>query len=64
VDSMIEGSDVELILNITIPAAHGPVALRALQHGKHVYNEKPLAVTMDQARELNQVAAQKGLRVG
>jgi predicted dehydrogenase len=64
VDSMIEGSDVELILNITIPAVHGPVALRALQHGKHVYNEKPLAVTMDQARELNQVAAQKGLRVG
>lgn len=64
VDELIEGDAVDLILNITIPAAHGPVALRSLENGKHVYNEKPLSVTRDQARELNKAAAEKGLRVG
>jgi len=56
--------EVDLVLNLTIPAAHGPVALQAVQAGKHVYNEKPLAVTVAQGKELNQLAADKGVRVG
>jgi predicted dehydrogenase len=64
VDEMIDGSEVDLILNITIPKAHGPVAKRVLESGKHVYNEKPLAISRDEARELNAIAEAKGLRVG
>ncbi len=39
--------DVELILNLTTPEAHASVALAALRAGKHVYNEKPLALALE-----------------
>ena len=37
--------EVDLVLNLTIPAAHAGIALQAIAGGKHVYGEKPLAVT-------------------
>ncbi|MGH6654045.1 MAG: Gfo/Idh/MocA family protein, partial [Actinocrinis sp.] len=36
--------EVELVVNLTIPAAHAAVALTALLAGKHVYGEKPLSL--------------------
>jgi predicted dehydrogenase len=64
VDELLASDDVEIVLNLTIPAAHGDVALRALSAGKSVYNEKPLAATRDEANQILEVAAAKGLRVG
>lgn len=64
VDALIDSSDIDLILNITIPAAHGSVGLRALKAGKHVYNEKPLAVSKAEAQEMLTLANGTGLRVG
>ncbi|MGW8796243.1 Gfo/Idh/MocA family protein [Streptomyces sp. NPDC055775] len=56
--------EVELVVNLTVPAAHTEVALAALQAGKHVYGEKPLAlVPQDGARILAEARA-RGLRVG
>jgi predicted dehydrogenase len=43
---------------------HGDIAIQALNAGKHVYNEKPLAVSREQARESLSIAKAKGLRVG
>lgn len=63
-DELIAHPDVDLVLNLTIPAAHGPIALQAVQNGKHVYNEKPLSIDLAQARELVQTAKAKGVRVG
>ncbi|MDX2006615.1 MAG: Gfo/Idh/MocA family oxidoreductase [Meiothermus sp.] len=57
-------SDVDLILNLTIPAVHGELGLRALEAGKHLYNEKPLAVELAEARRMLELAEAKGLRVG
>ncbi|MFD0468473.1 Gfo/Idh/MocA family protein [Nonomuraea thailandensis] len=34
-------AEVELVVNLTIPAAHASVALESLRAGKHVYGEKP-----------------------
>ena len=64
VDALLESSDIDLVLNITIPKAHGEVALRALESGKHVYNEKPLAIAREDGQKMLSVAAEKGLRVG
>lgn len=63
-DELIAHPDIELVLNLTIPAAHGPVALQALEAGKHVYNEKPLAATREQAQAMLRTAKERGLLVG
>ena len=55
---------VEAVLNLTIPAAHVPVALAAVEAGKHVYLEKPLGTSVLEARKLIERAADKGVLVG
>jgi predicted dehydrogenase len=64
VDDLIAHKDVELLINLTIPAAHGPIGLKAIQAGKHVYNEKPLALSREEASEMLALAEKKGVRVG
>ena len=64
VDEMLADPEIEIILNLTIPKAHGAVALAALDAGKSVYNEKPLAVTRKEGQRMLAVAREKGLRVG
>ncbi|WP_020574279.1 Gfo/Idh/MocA family protein [Actinopolymorpha alba] len=63
-DELYDDAEVEAILNLTIPAAHASVTLAALGSGKHVYGEKPLAITRQEARPLLGAAEQAGLRIG
>ena len=62
--SVFEIPEVELVINLTIPAAHSEVALAALRAGKHVYGEKPLALDAAAGRAVLAEAAERGLRVG
>jgi predicted dehydrogenase len=55
---------VDIVVNLTVPAAHVEVALAAVAAGKHVYNEKPLALDPDAGRHLLEAAAAAGVRVG
>lgn len=64
VDDVLADSSIELILNLTIPAAHSTVGLAALRAGKSVYNEKPLAISREDALLMLQEAQARGLRVG
>lgn len=64
VDELLADPNVDLVVNLTIPAAHAEVCLRALEHGKHVYVEKPLAVRLEDGERIVALAAEKGLRVG
>jgi predicted dehydrogenase len=64
VDDVLGHEEIDVILNLTIPAAHAEVALQALENGKHVYNEKPLGIARDEGRAVLQAAAADGLRVG
>lgn len=64
VEALLADPSIEIILNLTIPQAHGEIALAALAAGKSVYNEKPLALTRDEGRQMLALAAEKGLRVG
>jgi predicted dehydrogenase len=57
-------SDVAAVVNITPPGAHASVTLQALEAGKHVYSEKPLAVGLEDGFKIRDLAAAKGLRVG
>lgn len=55
---------IALVLNLTIPQAHDQIGLAAIRAGKSVYNEKPLAVERDGARQMLLEAEAAGLRVG
>src|SRR5690554_2063271 len=60
---MLALPEVDVVLNLTIPKAHGEVAMQALDAGKHVYNEKPLALTLEDASAMLRLADAKGLSV-
>jgi predicted dehydrogenase len=55
---------IEIVVNLTIPAAHVDVGLQAIAAGKHVHSEKPLGLTVADARRLIDAAARSRLRVG
>jgi predicted dehydrogenase len=54
-------SDIDAIVNLTPASAHAAITRAALQSGRHVYTEKPLAPTPAQARELQDEAVSRGL---
>lgn len=64
VDELLAADDVDLVLNLTIPAAHAAVALKAIAAGKSVYGEKPLAATTAEARQVLAAAREAGVVVG
>jgi predicted dehydrogenase len=64
IDDLLADPDIEIAVNLTIPAAHAPVSLQIIEAGKHVYLEKPLAARFVEAKPVTQAAAAKGLRVG
>jgi predicted dehydrogenase len=64
VEGLMAAPDVDLILNLTVPAAHYDVSMQALSAGKHVFTEKPLAVTAEAGRKLVAEAARRGLALG
>lgn len=63
-EQVLAHPDVEIVVNLTIPAAHVPVSLAAIAAGKHVWSEKPIGIDRDAARELLAAADAAGLRVG
>ncbi len=56
--------DVDIILNLTRPHQHYEVTRLALEHGKHVYTEKPLGITIEEGNALVKLARQRGLMIG
>jgi predicted dehydrogenase len=64
VDDLIADPDVDLVLNLTPPAVHAALVHAALEGGKHVYTEKPLASTVAEGKELLAEAERRGLRLG
>lgn len=57
-------SEVHIVLNLTRPYEHYDVTKAALEAGKHVYSEKPLAATYEEGKELVALAEEKGLMLG
>jgi predicted dehydrogenase len=64
VDELLADPDVDLVINLTIPAVHAEVSMSALAAGKHVYTEKPLATRRVDGAATLALAREKGLRVG
>jgi predicted dehydrogenase len=56
VEDLLANEDVEIVVNLTIPASHAEVDLRCIAAGKHVWSEKPYAVTLDEAKSVMDAA--------
>jgi predicted dehydrogenase len=61
---ILADDSIEIVVNLTTPAAHYPVNKQLLEAGKHVYTEKVLSVELDHAAELVNIANQKNLYLG
>lgn len=64
VEELLASDAVDVVINLTIPDAHFTVSTEALKAGKHVYSEKPLALSVEDGLQLKALADSRGLRVG
>ena len=64
VDDLLDDDSIEIVINLTVPQAHADVSRAIIKAGKHVYSEKPLATTRQEARKIMRAAEKKGVRVG
>ena len=64
VEAALADPALDVAINLTIHHAHYDVTRQALEAGKHVFSEKPLALTFAEAQELAALARAKGLRLG
>jgi predicted dehydrogenase len=64
VAALLGAPDIDIVVNLTVPAAHFEVSAAILAAGKHVYSEKPFVLSVAEGRELSDMAAARGLRVG
>ena len=62
-EDLLAGDIVDIVVNLTAPEAHSSVTAAALEAGKHVHTEKPVALRYDEARELVELAERTGRRL-
>ncbi|MBE0690372.1 MAG: Gfo/Idh/MocA family oxidoreductase, partial [Anaerolineae bacterium] len=63
VDSLLADPNVQIVVNLTSHFAHRVITERALLAGKHVYSEKPMATTSEEAHMLVDLAHKQGVRL-
>lgn len=63
-EEILNDPSIELVVNLTLPSAHYEIIKRLLEEGKHVYTEKVLAVGLEKAKELVELADRKHLYLG
>lgn len=64
VDALLADPDIQIVINLTVPAVHAAVNMAILEAGKHAYAEKPFALTRADGQRQLALAAEKGLAVG
>jgi len=64
VRDLLADPTIEIVVNLTIPAAHAEVSAAVIEAGKASYSEKPFALNRTDGEELLKLAAARGQRVG
>ncbi|MDE0110835.1 MAG: Gfo/Idh/MocA family oxidoreductase, partial [Albidovulum sp.] len=64
IEDLLNADDIDIIVNLTVPDAHFEVSQQILEAGKHVYSEKPLALSLEDGKSLQNLAQESGLRIG
>jgi len=63
-DELLKNSELDVIVNLTIPATHYSVSTDIISAGKHAYSEKPFVLTLEEGTALKKAAAERNLKVG
>lgn len=61
-NEMIENANLDAVVISTPNDTHYPITMKALKHGIHVLCEKPIALTYNQAKEMAELAEEKGVK--
>ncbi len=64
VSELLADPEVDIVINLTIPSAHADISIAALNAGKSVYSEKPLATTRADGQRLIDAAKKSGKLLG
>ncbi len=64
VPELLEQDGIELVVNLTIPAAHAEVGLAVIESGRHLWGEKPFSTDRASARKVLAAAGAAGVMVG
>jgi predicted dehydrogenase len=64
IDELLADPEIDIVVNLTPPLVHHALGRRVLESGKHLYNEKPLTHSLDEARDLIALAKERGLALG
>ncbi|WP_123671272.1 Gfo/Idh/MocA family protein [Curtobacterium sp. PhB172] len=62
VEELLARDDIQIVVNITVPAEHAKVGQQIIAAGKHTWSEKPVATNASDAQELLAAAAAAGVR--
>jgi len=63
-EELLADNNIDIVLNLTTPNSHADICIRALKANKHVYVEKPLAITREDGKAILKLAKEKSLLVG
>nr|WP_208970586.1 Gfo/Idh/MocA family oxidoreductase [Clavibacter michiganensis] len=63
VDELLAMDEIEIVVNLTLPATHAEVGRRIVAAGKHVWSEKPLALDHESGQDLLEAARAAGVQV-
>lgn len=63
-DELLKNSEVDVIVNLTVPAAHYRVSMDIISAGKHSYSEKPFVLSLEEGLSLKKAADERNLKVG
>ncbi len=64
IDELLAHPEIDIVVNLTIPAAHATVSRQVIAAGKSVYSEKPLAIDLAEGKGVIDAAAEAGVLVG
>lgn len=63
-DELLKNSEIDIIVNLTIPEVHYQVSKDIVSAGKHAYSEKPLVLSVEEGLDLKKTADANGVMVG
>lgn len=63
-EALLANSEIDIIVNLTIPEVHYQISREIASAGKHAYSEKPLVLSVEEGEDLRKVAEENGVKIG